>query len=425
MKGSSATALNRPNAEYGTNKMIQDDHLPQIIVTNQYSSNNDDPTMSFFPSYHSHIPNQQQQQQQERLLEDLVDEIDQPAGNANDDEDAEECCNQHPIVELCQNCRCCLPNSLLRSCLQGEHLQRAFCLGAIDGMLTGSGITAACVGMGVFHHLWDTLFNAQLHLHQQQRWMVVALSLAACASDGICMGISHICSSALLRDQGYKDRHKEEWMFDHFRNISKARMVDALMQRGMLKIDASSIADTLEGYPDIFINALAGEAQGLGPLGIAEDSIDHVVVNTSAKYSSSFSRNYNDYTDDDIDNVYNCCCSSSSYCIPEFWSEGILMMISFSLFSLLPSILYGFVLAVPTEGKEEEIMRSTGISRESLAVSTLSLIIFGLGTWKTKFFHGGNYLLFGLEAVVLLLISIFSAYGIGFFFITYVILEES
>jgi hypothetical protein len=117
-------------------------------------------------------------------------------------------------------------------------------------------------------------------------------------------------------------------------------------------------------------------------------------------------------------------CTSFSYCIQEFWNEEILMMISLSLFSILSSILYGFVLVVPTE-EREEIMGSSGISRESLTVSTLSLIIFVLGTWKTKYFHGGNYLLLALEAVLLLLISIFSAYGIGFLFIIYLIMEKS
>jgi hypothetical protein len=33
-------------------------------------------------------------------------------------------------------------------------------------------------------------------------------------------------------------------------------MVNALMHQGMLKLDAMSIVHTLEGYPEIFINAL-------------------------------------------------------------------------------------------------------------------------------------------------------------------------
>lgn len=383
-------------ADYGSNTLMKSDArgtFPRVIITSQEKRPNggEEPAVSFYSS----------DQEQQRLLEDLVEEIDQPARSDSEEGDVE-CCIQHPIVELLLGC---FPLRCIRSSLRIGLVQRAICFGAIDGMLTGSGITAACVGMGLFQHLWDNVLNPKLH--QQQRWIVLVLSLAACASDGICMGISHICSSALIREQGKKDRQKEEWIFDHFRKVSKARMVDALMHRGMLKLDAMSIVDTLEGYPDIFINALVGESQGLGTLGIAEDVIDHPAVN--AFQYSSFRAYVDDNLEDEDQHFGYCCCSSTSPCLPEFLSEGILMMISFSLFSIVPSAMYGYVFSQPE-------MNSTGISRESLSITVLSLINFTLGAWKTKYVPGGNCILFGIEAIFLLLISIFSSYGIGYFF---------
>ena len=175
-------------ADYGSSALMQSDTrgtFPRVIITSQEKRLNggEEPAVSFYSS----------DQEQQRLLEDLVEEIDQPARSVSEEGDVE-CCIQHPIVELLLGC---FPLSCIRSSLRGGLVQRAICLGAIDGMLTGSGITAAFVGMGLFQHRWYNVLNPKLH--QQQRWIVLVLSLAACASDGICMGISHICSSALIR----------------------------------------------------------------------------------------------------------------------------------------------------------------------------------------------------------------------------------
>ena len=48
-------------------------------------------------------------------------------------------------------------------------------------------------------------------------------------------------------------------MFHLDRARSKACLINALMvSGGMLKIDAVSLAETLEGYPDLFVSALLG-----------------------------------------------------------------------------------------------------------------------------------------------------------------------
>jgi hypothetical protein len=73
------------------------------------------------------------------------------------------------------------------------------------------------------------------------------------------MAIGQIWSSALATDAARTERAEGERAFHSDRARSKARLVDALMvSGGMLKIDAVSLAETLEGYPDLFVSALLG-----------------------------------------------------------------------------------------------------------------------------------------------------------------------
>ncbi len=143
---------------------------------------------------------------------------------------------------------------------QQQQLQptchRSFCYGAIDGLLTGSGIVAALVGM-------------QILLPEQPpttpsfwtaRWSIVVLCWAACGSDAICMALSHLWNGHItLQSQGHTRRQMQRFfLFD--RNRAKAQLMDWLVQQqGLLKIDAMSLADTLEGYPDLFSSVLMGD----------------------------------------------------------------------------------------------------------------------------------------------------------------------
>eukprot|EP00566_Odontella_aurita_P012150 CAMPEP_0113549644 /NCGR_PEP_ID=MMETSP0015_2-20120614/13549_1 /TAXON_ID=2838 /ORGANISM="Odontella" /LENGTH=487 /DNA_ID=CAMNT_0000450379 /DNA_START=309 /DNA_END=1769 /DNA_ORIENTATION=+ /assembly_acc=CAM_ASM_000160 len=130
-----------------------------------------------------------------------------------------------------------------------ENLHRSLCFGAIDGMLTGSGITAACAGLGYLSPA----------AKMSERLVVAALSLAACTSDGVCMAIGHVWSTYVLHHASLNERREERTHFAQDRAEAKARLVEMLIGRGMLKIDAMSVADTLEGYPDIFVSALVGD----------------------------------------------------------------------------------------------------------------------------------------------------------------------
>jgi hypothetical protein len=82
-----------------------------------------------------------------------------------------------------------------------------------------------------------------------------ALTLTATNSEAVCMAIGQILSV----DSARTERAEGERVFHSDRARSKARLVDALMvSGGMLKIDAVSLAETLEGYPDLFVSALLG-----------------------------------------------------------------------------------------------------------------------------------------------------------------------
>ena len=80
--------------------------------------------------------------------------------------------------------------------MNAEALHRSFCYGAIDGMLTGSGITATFLGMGLL------TARASFAMHV----FVVAFSLAACTSDAICMALGHVWSTYVLSNASANER---------------------------------------------------------------------------------------------------------------------------------------------------------------------------------------------------------------------------
>ena len=121
------------------------------------------------------------------------------------------------------------------------------CCGAVDGHLTSAGILSAFLGLGLTALLpgWGREGSVIAY---------AALTLVATSSGAVCMGIGQIWSSALAADAA-----EDERVFHSDQARSKACLVDALMvSGGMLKIDAVSLAETLEGYPDLFVSALLG-----------------------------------------------------------------------------------------------------------------------------------------------------------------------
>jgi len=237
----------------------------------------------------------------------------------------------------------------------------------------------------------------------------------------MCLG--HIWSTYVITHASISEKTEERKNFDRDCAASKARLVDMLLDRGMLKIDAMSIADTLEGYPDIFVSALVGDAGALGPGsggGSAENLRSHGsaralgVAHTGSPLSGRGglggrnSLHYGSYgqfdeSRDDPDRA------ALNEAVQEGWHEGIVMMLSFGSFSVLPSLCF---LLSSLWFPDNQDLSYPGTSRVTVAVSILSLVMLLLGIWKSRFFDS-HWILFGLEAVFVLLASLATAYCIG------------
>ncbi|KAL3786344.1 hypothetical protein ACHAWO_005836 [Cyclotella atomus] len=343
-------------------------------------------------------------------------------------------------------------------CLYGnDQLGRSFCFGAIDGMLTGAGILSACIGLGLLPHrarLMDSPLGTEESMHTE--WVLIALTLAACFSDGICMAVGHVWSTRLVAGSTFEERKEELRNFETSRSDAKARLVDSLLSKGMLKIDAMSLADTLEGYPDMFVSALLGEAftgqgnstvcglSGLGSGGGGNGTVRvpsggasipsqrHVIpqhntmndawdipppsygpseLHHGLKYES-----YSDVSDFQQDpdlKTYTETMSDSRL-------EGSLMMLSFGSSSVIPILIYSFlpyaVDYVTSTRDVNNIMMHDHPPKNTtvilLALGLTSIIMFLLGAWKSHF-YSSHWCMFGMETVGILLLCIASAYSVG------------
>ena len=266
------------------------------------------------------------------------------------------------------------------------NLQRSFCFGAIDGLLTGSSITFAASGLGLFSPASPLT----------QRLLLIALTFSACAADGFCMAIGHVWSTFVVNENMARDRAMEVDNFKNHRGEAKARLVDLLLMRGMLKIDAMSIADTLEGYPDIFLGALTGDM--MTPLRNFQDNNHGQGANFGRDDLHRPHRNQYDEYEDDDPNYYH-----DHKADAESRVEAVFMMFAFAVFSIIPPAVFSFVpnwVSPPAEmhhtstyfdpyankygnnGQSNTDDYSEGISPTSVTVSILSVLMLFLGMWK-------------------------------------------
>ena len=313
-------------------------------------------------------------------------------------------------------------------CLHGnDQLGRSFCFGAIDGMLTGAGILSACIGLGLLPHRARAIgspLSTEESMHTE--WILIALTLAACFSDGICMAVGHVWSTRLVAGSAYEERKEELRNFETSRSAAKARLVDSLLSKGMLKIDAMSLADTLEGYPDMFVSVLLGEGfcgqgninvNGMGGLGSGGGGNGMVRVPSGGasipsqrqvipqhnpmnnawdipppaygpgelhhgiKYESY--SDFSDYQQDPDLKTYTDTMSDSRI-------EGFLMMLSFGSFSIIPILIYAFIpyavdFVTSTRDVNNLLMHDHPPKNTTVIMLSLGLtmaIMFLLGAWK-------------------------------------------
>ena len=314
----------------------------------------------------------------------------------NNDNDDETCC-----------CCCCLLDPILHALRHFTHadsLHRSFCYAAIDGMLTGAGLIAALVGFVgplTVATIATTAATSSSSTIVPSPWMV-AVCFTACTADALCMAVGHVWNTHVVSALAARDRREERLAFSQNRQESKARLVDRLLSRGMLKIDAVSIADTLEGYPDIFVGALVGDAVvGMPQHDQETNDDDFHGSNHNQNYDNNNPRgiadnnNYRSYGqfrewDHDPD------AAGASAAVAESQIEAMVMCVAFSLFGTLPAALYYgascwvmFVSASGDSGDNHESTTTTtntdaqqSISAQSVAMTLACTTMWFLGVWK-------------------------------------------
>eukprot|EP00534_Pseudo-nitzschia_fraudulenta_P012889 CAMPEP_0201218930 /NCGR_PEP_ID=MMETSP0851-20130426/190824_1 /ASSEMBLY_ACC=CAM_ASM_000631 /TAXON_ID=183588 /ORGANISM="Pseudo-nitzschia fraudulenta, Strain WWA7" /LENGTH=600 /DNA_ID=CAMNT_0047508619 /DNA_START=201 /DNA_END=2000 /DNA_ORIENTATION=+ len=317
--------------------------------------------------------------------------------------------------------------------LSQENLHRSFCYGAIDGLLTGSGIASAFWGLGLL----------SVRTRIELRIAVIAFTMAACVADSLCMAMGHVWTTYIVTSNHAWERSYERQQLENDKANSKAKLVDMLLDRGMLKIDAMSLADTLEGYPDLFVSALVGDS--LLSSGIQDALLDEPA---DSEYQQQQQHHSTDPATD-FDGAGGFLGSIGSWKLPlhfdsdrggyrdleaghvrvvlsESQKEGIFMMFGFAFFSILPSLLWLLLPMwfdtdpMPTQKSQSSYASPYGgfvddgasVNIPSLIILILSAVIWCLGVWKSRFMDS-NWVIFGLETIAVLIVCISSAYGIA------------
>jgi len=313
-----------------------------------------------------------------------------------------------------------------------ENLHRSFCYGAIDGLLTGSGIASALWGLGLL----------SVQAPTELRVLVVIFTIGTCVADSLCMAMGHIWTTYIVTSNHAWERYYERQQLEQDKANSKAKLVDMLLARGMLKIDAMSLADTLEGYPDLFVSALVGDS--LLSSGIKDALLDEPSDTEYQQQRHERSPVYSDPATD-FDGAGGFLGSFASLKFPlhynserdslcdgeighahvvyqESQKEGIFMMLGFAIFATIPSLLW---LLLPLWFNTDPTSQSSSSSSTSyndgdddsvnipsLIILILSGIVWCLGVWKSRFVDS-NWVVFGLETIAVLVMCISSAYGIA------------
>lgn len=317
--------------------------------------------------------------------------------------------------------------------LSQQNLHRSFCYGGIDGLLTGSGIASAFWGLGLL----------SVRTPIELRMAVVAFTMAACFADSVCMAMGHVWTTYIVTSNHAWERSYERQLLEQDKANSKGKLVDMLLARGMLKIDAMSLADTLEGYPDLFVSALVGDS--LLSSGIQDALLDEP---SETDYSDQYQQRSPMYSDPatDFDGTGGFLGSFASWTFPmhhygsernahrdlelghvrvvykESQKEGMFMLLGFSFFAMIPSLLW-LILPLWIEAdvppsKESSVLAEAiaddgqSVNIPSLIILILSAVVWCLGVWKSQFVDS-NWVVFGLETVAVLIVCISSAYGIA------------
>ncbi|GKY90325.1 hypothetical protein MPSEU_000006500 [Mayamaea pseudoterrestris] len=342
----------------------------------------------------------------------------------------------------------CSTNNISTSCCSSNNsneLLRSFCYGAIDGLLTGSSILGAFYGLQLlpaFGADVTTTFTSSSDSTTSTTLLLCCLSASACLADALCMGVGHVWSTRNMVEHQVRERSVARRSLLQHRADAKGQLVDVLLQKGMLKIDAMSIADTLEGYPDLFVSALLGEAFTVNAFGAAggddhddDDQCDfrppQEVFYSELEYSSDDAAaaaaptsvlhvpshpRLSEATYDASNSVSHAVDSA----VNDARKEALCMMLGFGIFSLVPSLVVHGVALMLGEGSgandDGDVHGGFSVAAHPtvLAMTVIGSVMWVLGVWKSRFVDS-HWLLYAVETLVVWSLCMACAYFCGSF----------
>eukprot|EP00977_Amphora_coffeiformis_P018935 scaffold6807_cov220-Amphora_coffeaeformis.AAC.3 len=384
---------------------------PNVPTSNTNNNNNHQPPLQQANIYHMEgIPPLDDHQNMDQEAQAAAHSHDFHYGGEYDDY-----YERPPRSTVARYC-CCLMYPIMgvaRWLCLSEELHRSACLGAIDGLVTGASLVAALYGLQV----WTPLHSAEA-----VRVWLLAVSTAVAAAEALCMAAGHVRTVQQHALLAWQSRQEVTLEVQTNRAAAKGHLVDLLLQRGLLKIDAMSIADTLEGYPDVCVSLLAGEGldapQGAGS-GLSGD-------NMAALLHGHVQPDWHHY--DELDDPEGNGSNSRVVrkAVSEAWTEAVGMMFGFGIAAIVPALVVWRVLpAAPTSHQEFSYVTSSFhdvpdhagseqfMEPTTLLALVLSLIMLVLGWLKAFLTSSTSYFSTIIEGILLLWLSLGTAYGMG------------
>lgn len=332
-------------------------------------------------------------------------------------------------------------------CLDSDVFLRSFCYGAIDGLLTASSILGAFYGLQLLP-LFVSANNSMTAASAKQlgstTLLLCGVSASACLADALCMGLGHVWTVQGLAETQARERMSAKRSLLQHRADAKGQLVDLLLQKGMLKIDAMSVADTLEGYPDLFVSALLGDALAGSPDGDPSagssarrpsdrnsegyaDELEYTqgqdstgeppsVLYVPAAAGGGAGRPHHDAMVRMMDPLHHAVQSATT----EARREAICMMLGFATFSLLPSLAVHFLTLLSVDHAPNSVSHGADTNDNFslwhhpniLSVAVIATVMWLLGVWKSRFVDS-NWIVYGIETIVVWLLCIACAYLVG------------
>jgi len=95
--------------------------------------------------------------------------------------------------------------------------------------------------------------------------VVLILGIAHLFADGISMGLGDYSSTVAEQQLMVRERKREEWEYDNYKEGEVKEMVDLYVQKGISRKDANLIMTTLAKYKEPFIDIMMFEELQMNP----------------------------------------------------------------------------------------------------------------------------------------------------------------